>query len=128
MAGHHRRAFQVIAVSLALVLIVGGVFAAAEHIPYWHGLYVILANAETFGGDVGPSDTLGYVCNVIVCLALIPLAGATISLVTSGWTEKHVKAAEARQNQHIEAKLAEHHDDLKAHITATLTGNGGDAP
>jgi hypothetical protein len=111
----HRRAVTVLTVSLVLLAADSAAFSAAEHIPLWHGLYVIMANAETFGGDVGPSNTAGYICNTIVLLLLIPLLGAAISLITSGLTETQVKKSAADMKDHHETRLAEMEERIKAH-------------
>lgn len=126
MRAHHKRAVKVLAVCSALIVADAAVFSAAEHIPLWHGMYVILANAETFGGDVSPSTTLGYIANVIVLVLLIPLLGSVISLVTSGLTEVHVRdsAENVKQEikQHVEDRLGEHHEALRQHIVEVVNG------
>ena len=95
-AAHHRRALLVVGVTLVLVGADAELFSFAERVPYLHGLYVILANAETFGGDIGPTNTLGYIANVIVLLLLIPLVAAVWALLTSGFTEEHFSKVHER--------------------------------
>src|SRR5579863_9330854 len=71
-------------------------------------LVVLFADAEAFGGDVGPSNAAGYACNAVVLLVLIPLFGAVISFFTSGLTETHVKAETAKLHAKMDAHHAEH--------------------
>lgn len=120
-----RRAVKVISVCVALLLADSAAFSAAEHIPFWHGLYVILANAETFGGDVPPTDAAGYVCNTVVLLVLIPLFGAVISFFTSGLTETHVKAESAKLHDKLDTHHASHMDRMERIHRAV---GGGDPP
>jgi len=119
-----RRAVKVIGACLVVLFADSAAFSVAERIPFWHGLYVILANAETFGGDVGPSNAAGYACNAVVLLVLIPLFGAVISFFTSGLTETHVKAETAKLHAKMDAHHAEHAGKLDE-IHRKL--NGGDA-
>jgi hypothetical protein len=111
--GHRTLSLIVIAVTLALDVTCGVVFAAAEHIAVWHGIYCALANAETFGGDVSPTTPLGYAVNFTECLLLIPLSGAVLSLATSGLTERHVR-------RHVQAAVR----DIQGHVTAALSPRG----
>jgi len=120
-----RRAVKVIAVCLLVLLADSAGFAVAERIPFWHGLYVILANAETFGGDVPPTNTAGYVCNTVVLLVLIPLFGAVISFFTSGLTEAHVKNETAKLHEKLDSQHSAHAAKLDE-IHRKL--NGGDVP
>lgn len=104
---HHRIALAVIAAALGLDALFGLLFAAAEHIAVWHGLYCALANAVTVGGDVAPTTPGGYVVNAGECLLVVPLFAATFSLFTSGLTAGHVRRAEVRLKQHVSAVAAE---------------------
>jgi len=108
LGGAHRRALAVIAASLALLLADSALFARAEHLPYALGVYNILADAETFGGTTGPSTPLGYWSAVVVCVLLIPLLGAAISLFTSGLTETHLKRVHARLDALHETAASAH--------------------
>jgi hypothetical protein len=113
-AGKHRKAIAVIAACLVLLLADAVFFSHAEKIPLWHGFYVILANAETFGGDIGPTNNAGYLCNFAVCIILIPLFGAVISLVVAGLTENDV----ANSETNVKAHVADQIKDVKASADA----------
>jgi hypothetical protein len=130
----HRRAVIVLTTSLALLWLDSIIFAAAEHISLWLGLYNILADAETFGGVTPPTNALGYACLTAVCLLLIPLLGSTISLVTSGLTETQVKKSTDEIKTHhasmfseFEDRQRERHEELKQHISNQIGHNGQDA-
>lgn len=99
---HHRIALLVIAAALALDVACGLLYAAAEHIPAWHGLYNALANAVTLGGDVAPVNAAGYAINATECFLVVPLFAATFSLFTSGLTAGHVRRSESRVREHID--------------------------
>jgi hypothetical protein len=81
---HHAYAAVTIAVALTLDAVLGILFAGAEHIPAWHGLYCGITNAVTVGCDIGPRTAAGYVINAVECLTVVPLFAATFSLFTSG--------------------------------------------
>lgn len=105
----HRAAVRVILVALAADAVCGVLFSFAQRLPLWHGMYVALANAVTFGGDVPPSTPLGYAVNTIECLFVIPLFAATLSLFTSRLTGEHVK-------QHVQDAK----EDIKSHVTTAV--------
>jgi hypothetical protein len=86
---HHRIALYVIAAALILTIADGLAFAAAEHIPAWHGIYCIWMTEVTVGGDVQPASW-GYAC---LAFAPFPLLAAAFSLFTSALAAVHVHAA-----------------------------------
>ena len=103
---HRRVALLVIAAALALDTVCGCLYAVAEHLPLWHGLYAALANAVTLGSDVNPVNAAGYVINTAECFTIVPLFAASVSLFTSSLTEIHVRKAERRIKLHTESMLA----------------------
>lgn len=120
---HHRVALLVILGALSLDAFLGVMFAAAQGIAVWHGLYNALANAVTLGGDVAPSSPAGYMVNALECLTVVPLFAATFSLFTSGLTAGHVQRSEARVRSHIQRIAAEPKPDA---VRDELSGLRGD--
>jgi hypothetical protein len=110
---HHRLAALVVLAALILDTACGWLFAVAQQIPLWHGLFCALANAVTVGGDVPPSTPLGYAVTAVECALVVPLFAATFSLFTSGLTATHVHQATA---------------DIKRHVTQHLTGVAAPPP
>ena len=110
---HHRAAMLTIAAAAVLDAACGLAFAAAEHIPAWHGLYCALANGVTVGGDIAPSTPAGYAVTAVECLLVVPLFGATFSLFTSGLTGSRITASEKRVKAHVEARLRHHLGDAQ---------------
>lgn len=103
MHRHHRLALLVITGALVLDAGLGLAYAAVTPgLPWWHGWYCALANAVTVGGDVPPANGAGYAIQAAECLVIVPLFGATFSLLTSGLTQSHVAASEDRIKKHIE--------------------------
>lgn len=96
---HHRIALIVIAAAAVLDAALGFGYAAAEHLPAWHGLFCALANAVTVGGDVPPTDPAGYAINAAECLLVVPLFAATFSLFTSGLSAIHIRSIHQRLDE-----------------------------
>jgi hypothetical protein len=101
---HHRIALVTIAAALVLDAALGLAYAAAEHLPAWHGLFCGLANAVTDGGDVSPTNPAGYAITAAEYALVVPLFAATFSLFTSGLSALHVRDAERRIKAHITAR------------------------
>lgn len=108
MNRHHKRALLVIAATALLDAACGLLYAAAEHISPWHGLYCALADGVTRGGNASPTTTAGYIISAVECMLVVPLLGASFSLFTSGLTAVHVAASETRVKAHVEQRLREH--------------------
>jgi len=98
---HHRIGLLVLAAALLLDAIFGWLFAVAEHLPLWHGLYIEFANAVTVGGDVNPARHAGYLINTAVFAVVDPLFAIAIGLFTSGLLAVHIRRAEARIHRHL---------------------------
>jgi hypothetical protein len=96
---HHRIALIVIAAALVLDAGLGLGFAAAEHLPAWHGLFCGLANAVTDGGDVAPTNTAGYAVTAAEYVLVVPLFAATFSLFTSGLSAIHIRGIHKRLDE-----------------------------
>jgi hypothetical protein len=109
---HHRIAVITIAAALVLDTACGVLYAFAERIAVWHGLYCALADGVTRGGDVAPSTPAGYWISAVECVLVVPLIGATFSLFTSGLTSVHVRSSEKRVKAHLEQRLAEDHRSI----------------
>jgi hypothetical protein len=97
-----------IAAALVLAVALGFAYAAAEHIPAWHGVYCTWMTAVTVGGDVNPVNGTGYIILAIDGVLVIPLVAATFSLLTSALSGTHIAAAEKRIKDHTEARLRHH--------------------
>ena len=103
---HRRRALDTIAAAATLDIALGVLFAWAEHLNIWLGLYWALTTATTVGyGDVTPHTVAGHVIAALVMLTVVPLFAATFSLFTSGLTDVHVRRAEGRIKAHVEEQL-----------------------
>jgi hypothetical protein len=102
---HHHIAFIVICLAVFLDAMCGLVFAHAQSIPLWLGLYCALANAVTVGGTVAPSTHVGYIATAIECGLVVPLFAATFSLFTSALAGIHVRKSEARMKEHVEDRI-----------------------
>lgn len=101
---HRLISLLIIIVSAVLVAADGLLFAAAEHIPAWHGVYCIWMTAITVGGDVGPTGW-GYAC---LAFAPVPLLAVAFSLLTSGLAELHIRRAKREIMTHVESRLRHH--------------------
>ena len=119
----HRTALIVITSALMLDTVFGFLFAMAQHIPYWVGLYCALANAVTVGGTVSPSTHWGYAITAAECILVVPLFAATFSLLTSGMTSVHVKKSEKRIKDHVEARLKHHFDEAGEETELPMISN-----
>lgn len=121
---HRDKAWWIVALALTTDACMGWLFSWAQHIPVWHGLYVALADAVTFGGDLSPSTPVGYIACTVICVMVIPLFGAALSLITtwltSGSVKAHVETAVENQTadikSHVEDQLAAQTTTMKAHF------------
>ena len=116
----HGAALKTILISLVLDVLAGVWFGAVEHIPVWHGIYDELANAVTMGGDVQPQYPMGYIVNIFVCLTVIPLFGASISLFTTNLIGQHVQRSEDR----IKKNSEDLHNDTRSHVSNEVSNSG----
>jgi voltage-gated potassium channel len=106
---HHRRALLVIGWAVLLDIVLGLLFALAQGISYWDGLYWSVTTATTVGyGDIVPRGWLAHLVAIVVMLTVIPLFASAFSLLTSGLTAVHVDASEHRMKAHLEQRLREH--------------------
>ena len=106
---HHRRALQVIGWAVLLDMALGLLFALAQGISYWDGLYWAVTTATTVGyGDIVPHGWLAHLVAIVVMLTVIPLFASAFSLLTSGLTSTHVEASEKRIKDHVEERLRHH--------------------
>jgi voltage-gated potassium channel len=106
---HHRRALQVIGWAVLLDMALGLLFALAQGISYWDGLYWSVTTATTVGyGDIVPRGWLAHLVAIVVMLTIIPLVSATFSLFTAGMTTTRVDASEQRIKDHVEQRLRHH--------------------
>jgi voltage-gated potassium channel len=106
---HRRRALLVIGWAVLLDAALGMLFALAQGISYWSGLWFATVTATTVGyGDIIPHGWLAHVTAVLMMLTVIPLFASAFSLLTSGLTSTHVAASEARIKEHVEERLLHH--------------------
>lgn len=104
-----RRAAWLLAATVALDILLGSAFAAAEHVPLGTGLYFATTTATTVGyGDVTPHGWLPHLLAVAVMLTVVPMFAAVFSLVTTALTTAHVRASEDRIKKHVEKRLEDH--------------------
>ena len=104
---HHRIALIVILAAIVLDAGLGLAFAAAEHLPAWHGLFCGLANAVTDGGDVSPTNPAGYMITAAEYVLVVPLFAATFSLFTSGLSAIHIRGLHRRLDTMAAAAAAQ---------------------
>jgi voltage-gated potassium channel len=82
-AGHRRHVAVLLAVTVAIVLVGGELFALSQKLPFTTGLYWAITTATTVGyGDVTPHNAVGRVLASVVMLTTIPLLAAVFALVT----------------------------------------------
>lgn len=85
---HHRLAWTLVGVTAALIAADGLLFAFAEKIPLWHGIFCIWMTSITVGGDVLPTNGWGYFS---LAFAPCPIVAAALTLFTSALTSIHVR-------------------------------------
>lgn len=116
-----------LSIALSLDFLAAVAFSAVEHINLLRALYWAVATATTVGyGDVTATTTGGVVLTIIVMLTVIPLFGATFSLLTSGLAQASMTASEQRIKAHVNAG----EQRIKAHVEQRLThhlNNNGDS-
>ena len=105
---HQRTAVKVIALAVVLDAALGTAYAQAMAISTWNGLYYATGVATTSGNSSDlPRGWLPHVLTMLMMTTVIPLVGATFSLVTTGLTAAHVD---------------KRHGEMTAHVTTTLGG------
>lgn len=87
---HHRRAMYVLFTAVALDVVLGLVFAAAQHVSAWEGLYYATGTALTVGADIAPHGWLPHALTVAMEVTVLPLFASVLALVTTGLTADHV--------------------------------------
>lgn len=122
---HHRHAMRVIFLAACLDVILGVMFAAAQGISAWDGLYFATTTATTVGyGDITPHGWLAHVIAVLIMITVLPLFAATFSLFTSGLasreTEVQVQAAEHRIRRHTPGPQALYTPDSSVRTTLRI--------
>jgi Na+/melibiose symporter-like transporter len=117
-----RRAAVVLILSVGLDIIFGLLFALAEHVSLWNGLYFATTTASTVGyGDITPHGWAPHLIAVAMMLTVIPLFSAVFSLLTTTLTTKHVDRRHDELKQHIDIK----HADLRQHVIEVHSGGPG---
>lgn len=114
----HRALVGVSGFSVLLYVACGLLFAHAQHIPAWHGLYCATANAMTEGDcDVAPTTALGYIVDTIEHVALVAIGASALGVFTSrlssALVRSHVETSEARIKRHVEERFRHHLGDRK---------------
>ena len=100
---NHRRAALLTILAAALLDVVCGLaYAAAEHQPIGQSLFCGVANAVTEGSCPAPATVAGHLIELVEFVLVVPLVAAVFSLLTSGLTATHVRAAERRIKAHVE--------------------------
>ena len=103
---HHKRAVTVMSAAVVLDVILGLLFAAAQHVSSWLGLYFAVTTATTVGyGDISPHGWASHVIAVVMMLTVIPLFAATFSLVTTGLTSGDIKLHIDRRHEELKNKF-----------------------
>jgi hypothetical protein len=87
---HHRRAFRVLAATVALDIVLGVVYGETDNISVLHGLYCAIGTATTVGCDITPRTAGGYITSAVMMLSVVPLFAAVFSFFTTGLTADHV--------------------------------------
>lgn len=104
---HKKLALLIVAACIALDAILGLLFAWAQHIPWYTGLYFATTTATTVGyGDVTPRGWAAHAIAVLMMLTIIPLVSVTWALVTTWLTTEHI-------TRHIDKR----HNEMKKHVT-----------
>lgn len=100
---NHRRAAILTILAAALMDVACGLaYAFTEHQPIGQSLFCGVANAVTEGSCPPPSTVAGHLIDLVEFVLVVPLVAAVFSLLTSGLTSVHVRAAEDRIKQHVE--------------------------
>jgi hypothetical protein len=99
---HHRTAVKVIVLASALDAGLGIAYAQAMRISTWNGLYYATGVATTSGNSSDlPRGWLPHVLTMLMMTTVIPLVGATFSLVTTGLTADHVDKRHKQMTDHV---------------------------
>lgn len=119
---HHKRAVQILCVTIALDAAFGLLYSSAERIPVLHGLYCALGTATTVGCDISPDNAFGYALMVAMMLTVVPLFAAVFSFFTSGLTSDHVEKVTVKQTEHFTRVTQDQTAELKGHVDVATTG------
>jgi len=97
-----------LAAALALSVLLGWWFGAAEHYPAWHGMFCAAGNAVTAGGDCAVRGR-GYLIVFIEFATIVPMYAGAMSFFTSWLVSGHFRRAEtasqARADEHRQIVL-----------------------
>lgn len=87
---HHRRAFTVLAVTLALDAVLGVAYGHYMGIGTWHGIYCATGTATTVGCDIVPGNPASYVISFLMFITVVPLFASVFAFFTTGLTASHL--------------------------------------
>ena len=124
-----RRAAFVLVLSVTLDGLFGVMFAFAQHVSVWNGLYFATTTGSTVGyGDITPRGWAPHLLAVAMMILVIPLFSSVFALLATALTTAHVDARHARLMAHIDRR----HDELKKHVSEVHGGGpdcdpGGDS-
>lgn len=114
-----RAAVLVLILSVILDVIFGIVFAFAQQVSIWNGLYFATTTASTVGyGDITPRGWAAHLISVAIMLTVIPLFSAVFSLLTTTLTAAHADLKHAKLIAHLDLK----HEELKLHVSEVHSG------
>jgi voltage-gated potassium channel len=109
-----RRAAFVLVLSVVLDTAFGVLFAFAQHVSVWDGLYFATTTGSTVGyGDITPRGWAPHLLAVAMMLLVIPLFSSVFALLATALTTAHVDRR---------------HNELKRHISEVHHGGPGRDP
>ena len=111
------RARVLLAAAAADIAAGGWLISATWKISLLHGLYCAVGTASTVGCDTVPATTGGRVAQVFLMLTAIPLLAAVFG-------QLHLD----KVNEHVQARLREHHDTIHARLDQIEHARRGDRP
>lgn len=115
------RLIGILVASVALDVILGIVFAFAQHISIGNGLYFATTTGSTVGyGDITPHGWAPHLLAVAMMVTIIPLISSLWALFTTTLTTAHVD----RRHKEALAHIDKRHGELKSHVTAETAGCG----
>ena len=111
-----RRLLWPLAAAAAVVGAWAVVFAQAEHLSWFHGLYCSVGIASTNGCDFLPRDTSDQAVTVAVILTAVPVLGTVFARLTAHHTARrvHERSAAARADAAAARRIIA---DLYRHTT-----------
>ena len=117
-----RAATLVLAASVVLDAVFGILFAFAQHVSAWNGLYFATTTASTVGyGDITPHGWAPHLISVAIMLTVIPLFSSVFSLLTTTLTTIHTDMKHAKLVERIDR----HHEEMKKHVSEVHSGGPG---